>query len=318
MRTFYGAKNWFGRNIIESRYLLSYKVAAVVVVLYLALVVTGDVLIYKKGLTNFFTQTVEQVFPYPAGFVNGDLISLRRFRQEVAARQAVADRQKINTSRKDIERLVINQLVNRALYRQVLEKEKITISEESVDKKLESIYQEAGGKEKLIQFVKENYGGALSLADFRQSIRESLEEAAVRQTLLMQATVRHILVALPEGASESQASASKRKAEEIRAKITNLDQFGEMAKQYSEDLNSRDKGGELGSTPRGNDQPVFSQEFEDTIFSLNLGEISQPVRSQYGWHILVVDKREGKTNASLKEYTLQLRAGSRIRSFVAN
>ncbi len=64
--------------------------------------------------------------------------------------------------------------------------------------------------------------------------------------------------------------------------------FAALAKQYSTDTVSKDKGGDLGYFAR--DQMV--KEFADTAFSLRSGDISNPVKSQFGWHIIkVVDHR---------------------------
>jgi len=286
-------------------------------VLYFGLVTIADYTIYKHHSQNFLTKTMEKVFPYPAASVGQNIIPLSRFRQEVAARQAIAERQKLTNSEQEIEGLVINQLINKELYAEELAKRHISVTDKDVDTKLQSIYTEAGGKDKLLKFLQENYGGTIQLPEFRRSIRESLEEAAVRNLILQEASVRHILVAVPENATDAQVEAARQKALTIKAKITDPSKFSDVAKQYSEDLSSRDKGGDIGSTSRGNDNPVyFSQDFENAIFSIPIGQVSDPVRSRYGWHIIIVDKRIGTVNASLKEFTLELRAKSKIHTFI--
>lgn len=67
--------------------------------------------------------------------------------------------------------------------------------------------------------------------------------------------------------------------------------FADLAKKHSKDPGSGAKGGDLGYFGRGQMVPVF----EKTAFSLPVGEVSQPVQSQFGWHIIkVVDKRDRK------------------------
>lgn len=76
---------------------------------------------------------------------------------------------------------------------------------------------------------------------------------------------------------------AKKKADDIYNELMNGANFEELAKKYSDD-GSAEKGGDLGFFPKG----VMVKEFEDTAFSLNVGEISKPVKSQFGYHIIKV------------------------------
>ncbi|WP_223814676.1 peptidylprolyl isomerase [Thermoanaerobacterium thermosaccharolyticum] len=83
-------------------------------------------------------------------------------------------------------------------------------------------------------------------------------------------------------------------ANEIYDKLKNGANFAELAKQYSIDTSTKDNGGELGEFPRG----TMVQEFEDAAFALKPGEISKPVKTQYGYHII---KSEGKSIKSFND-----------------
>ena len=76
--------------------------------------------------------------------------------------------------------------------------------------------------------------------------------------------------------------------EEIRRRITDGEDFGEMARRYSEDLNSATNGGDLGFFTRG----TFMAEFEEAAFALETGEISPPVRTDVGLHIIKLEERK--------------------------
>lgn len=83
-------------------------------------------------------------------------------------------------------------------------------------------------------------------------------------------------------------------ANEIYDKLMKGADFATLAKQYSIDPGSKDKGGELGEFPRG----VMVPEFDKAVFALKKGEISKPVKTQYGYHII---KSEGITEKSFDE-----------------
>ena len=183
------------------------------------------------------------------------------------------------------------------------------MSDADVNTEMQNIYSQLTGTQSdLIKFLHQNYGSEIGIPEFQTWIKESLVEAAVKQQLLEHAQVRHILIAVPASATPDEVEAARQKVLDIKAKITSLDQFGDVAKQYSEDVASADKGGELGITVRGDDSPVFSSDFENALFTLPVGTISDPVRSSYGWHIIEVESRSGTIKESLKTYTTELRS----------
>lgn len=96
--------------------------------------------------------------------------------------------------------------------------------------------------------------------------------------------VAHILIT-PNGRSEEEAL---KIANELKQNVTPQN-FKEYAQKYSEDPGSKDKGGDLGWFGRG----LMIKPFEDAAFGLKSGEISEPVKSQYGYHLIyLIEKRE--------------------------
>jgi peptidyl-prolyl cis-trans isomerase SurA len=98
-----------------------------------------------------------------------------------------------------------------------------------------------------------------------------------------QARVRHILVRVNETVSESDAKA---RIERIKDRLDTGAKFEDMARINSEDPSSA-RGGELGWISPGDTVPEFEQAFS----KLALGEVSQPVRSPFGWHLIRVEER---------------------------
>ena len=100
-----------------------------------------------------------------------------------------------------------------------------------------------------------------------------------------QTHARHILIKLSEVVSEKDA---KRKMDGIKERLDNGGKFEELARQYSED-GSANNGGDLGWVNPGDTVPPFEKAMND----LGLGEISEPVLSPFGWHVIqVIERRQ--------------------------
>ena len=114
-----------------------------------------------------------------------------------------------------------------------------------------------------------------------------LADAVGGEQLVRQTDVRHILVKPTEVLNEQ---AAEDLVVELKARIEGGEDFGELARQYSDDIGSATEGGNLGWTNPGQMVP----EFEATMAGTAEGSISQPFRSEFGWHILEVKARRDK------------------------
>ena len=102
---------------------------------------------------------------------------------------------------------------------------------------------------------------------------------------LDQTLARHILVQPSEIRTENQA---KELINDIYERLTNGEDFKQLARQFSEDPGSKMDGGELGWSNPGDYDPIF----EKTLNATEIGKISEPVQSSFGWHIIeAMDRR---------------------------
>lgn len=105
--------------------------------------------------------------------------------------------------------------------------------------------------------------------------------------------VRHILIKPNEVLSDEEA---KRKLLAIRQRIENGDDFAQLARGHSDDKGSAIKGGELGWIQTGALVPPF----EEAMNQLALRQISEPVQTQFGWHLIqVLERQESSDTAEL-------------------
>jgi peptidyl-prolyl cis-trans isomerase SurA len=102
--------------------------------------------------------------------------------------------------------------------------------------------------------------------------------------LMPQSHTRHILIKTSAVRNDDE---SKALLQSIRAKIAQGEDFGDLAKSYSEDPGSALKGGDLGWVMQGQMVP----QFEEVMNGMDLQYVSAPFRTQYGWHILQVLER---------------------------
>jgi parvulin-like peptidyl-prolyl isomerase len=117
--------------------------------------------------------------------------------------------------------------------------------------------------------------------------------------------VRHILFGFDEAAEDkaldelNTAAAARAVLNELRAAPMDQDLWNRLAEQHSDDPGSQFSGGELGFASSG----AYVTEFEDAIRTLRVGDVSELVRTQYGFHIIQVqERREPRDNELVKRY----------------
>lgn len=97
--------------------------------------------------------------------------------------------------------------------------------------------------------------------------------------------VSHILIMVPPKATAEEMTADSARADSIYSAIMKGSDFNEMARRYSDDKASAAKGGQLNWITKGQTVPTF----ENAAYSMRPGEISRPVKSPFGWHIIRMD-----------------------------
>lgn len=204
-------------------------------------------------------------------------------------------------------RTVLQQLVQDVLIEQYAKNNNITITDQEINDRETQVKQNfpAGSWDEMLK------ARGLTEADVHGALREQiiLDKALSKETHVTpqaiktyfdknraqfdkpeQVTARHILV--PNLAL----------AQKVEADLKAGKSFADEAKQYSTDPGSKDKGGDLGTFKRGQMVPAFDK----VAFTLPIGQISAPVKSPFGFHIIQVQARIPAQKATLASATPQI------------
>ena len=192
---------------------------------------------------------------------------------------------------------VLDSMISERIIELEIKKQKIKVDKKEIEQELEKLKEQHGGEEGLnmimmqygmdLEALKDNIAMNLKLkkligpeidiseeemSEYYEENKEALGEAE-------QVQARHILVETEE------------EAEEISGKLKSGEDFTELAKKHTLDEGSKEAGGDLGFFGKG----VMAKEFEKSAFELKPNEISEPVKTEHGYHIIeVLEKKEAK------------------------
>ncbi len=153
------------------------------------------------------------------------------------------------------------------------------------DSEIEQLYQSQADRYRTAEKVKIDYV-ELNLDSVKQGIEVNEEDVYARyqenrgvytSTEIREAS--HILIKAGEGEEVDQALS---KISEVRQRIVNGESFADLAREFSEDPGSAADGGNLGEIERG----VMVQTFEAALFALQVDQLSEPVKTGFGWHLI--------------------------------
>ncbi|GAC1544053.1 MAG: peptidylprolyl isomerase [Vulcanimicrobiaceae bacterium] len=195
---------------------------------------------------------------------------------------------------------VFNQLVQSALIEQYAKDNHVDISDADVTKKEDEIKS----KYPPGQFAQILKAQNLTEDDVRRILRQQLvvEKAVSANVKVTDAEIQAYLAknhATLDTAEQVRARhilvADAGKAAEVESKLKGGAKFEELAKQYSTDPSSKDKGGELGFFAKGQMVPAF----QNAAFSQKIGVVGPPIKSPFGFHIIEVEEKKAATVATV-------------------
>jgi peptidyl-prolyl cis-trans isomerase C len=130
---------------------------------------------------------------------------------------------------------------------------------------------------------------------------------------------RHILIRVPPNASKQEKDAALAKIKDVQKQLKAGGDFADLAKKYSEDPGSKDRGGDLGPFSKGD----MVDSFEKAAFALNVGDTSDIVTTDFGYHIIRVEEKRAArkfdyddVKDDLKEYLFQQSAAKKFEDYI--
>ncbi|RZT24167.1 MULTISPECIES: peptidylprolyl isomerase [Fictibacillus] len=185
-----------------------------------------------------------------------------------------------------------DQVLNQMIDEMVLE-DKYKVTDKEIDKEIDKIKEELGGEDAFKQALEQN--GLSDEKQLKERVKSMLlnEKAATEGVKISEDEMKKVF----EEKYKTEVKAShilvddEKTAKEVQKKLKEGGDFAKLAEEYSKDPGSKSKGGDLGFFGKG----AMVPEFEKVAFTLDKGETSDLVKSDYGVHIIkVTDKRENK------------------------
>ena len=270
----------------------------------LALAIQGQELFRENGI---FSETLYQQWLRSQGFSPGGFET--DLKRSMLAEQLVAG---LATSA-----IVTDKEIDRAvrLQRQVRVLDRLTVpvarfDDVQIDEAAIIAYYEANQvdyvspekvKIKYIEISRDTIAAGIQVDD--EELRAAYQARKADFQTPEQRDASHILLTLDDGADEAAVAAARERLEELKRQIDGGASFADLAREHSDDPGSARQGGSLGPISRG----VMDAAFEDAVFKLLLDEVSDPVRSAFGLHLIKVDAISASKVASFDEVRDKMR-----------
>lgn len=155
-------------------------------------------------------------------------------------------------------------------------------------------------KVEYVVFSSEDHRPKVQISD--EQLQDYYDDNQSRYVQEEQVRARHILVKVPKDASKKVEQEAKKKIEGLLARVKAGEDFAKLAKENS-DCPSASKGGDLGFFGRGQ----MAKPFEEVAFSLPVGEVSDIVKTEFGYHIIKVEERKEPATKEFSEVADEIR-----------
>ncbi len=260
-----------------------------------------------------------------AAQVNGKTITYQELDNEFHARTRVPfEKVQDDPDAQKVRKQILEQIIDEELLMREVERQKMRVTPEMVDERFKNIRDRFPSEEAFNQALNSR---GVTVEKLRDNIHKGLlrqqiidEEVSQKVSVSPEESqsffqehkddyvqeeavhARHILFRVAADASPEDDHKAKDRANAVLTKAKKGDDFARLAQEFSEGP-TKEKGGDLGYFGRGK----MVKPFEDAAFKLKAGEISDPVRTRFGYHIIKVEDRKEAKHLSYEEAQDQVR-----------
>lgn len=276
--------------------------------------------------------------------VNGVAITTADFDREVGRyeQQMAMMGQPVSPEQlKEIKGKVLDGMIDRELLFQESKKEGIKVDKAEVDQRISALKQKFPKEEEFKQtlerlglteaslrtqfeqelavkaLVDKKFGGKVTVTE--QDMKKFYNDNPDYFKTQERVRASHILAKVDAGANDADKKKARQKIEDVQKKVKKGEDFGALAKQYS-DCPSSAKGGDLDYFQRGQ----MVKPFEDAAFAMKVGDVSNIVETQFGYHLIKLTDKQGAGKVSfdeakdkIKGYLEQQKMGEEVKQYVA-
>ncbi len=216
-----------------------------------------------------------------------------------------------------MEEQITNQLITQSLLRQFVTEKKLNISDEVVEKEItkmrENIKNNPATKDKTLEQFLEFQGSnidelktAINMsAAIEDYVSKEVDDKKMEEYFIKNignfngetVTASHILIDTKGKKTQAEIDAARAKIESIKKELDEGADFAELAKKYS-DCPTGKTGGDLGTFPR---HGVMVEEFAKAAFATDAGKVSDPVKTEFGYHLIKVTAKTSPKDVSFSQ-----------------
>ncbi|MCD4705459.1 peptidylprolyl isomerase [bacterium] len=250
------------------------KLIISILIFIILLVAVFGVGICRYNWDNAFSNFLLKFIPYPAVIVGNDFILYKDYKKDIDTILNNFEKNKVdNFDKEKVISGLLDRLITSNIVENMAEKYGISITDKELENNLAGYINDAGSEKEFEQIINNLY--LWDINDFKNRL--------IKPVLLADKVNNYIIW------SEELNKAEKQVADEILLtlkKDSSQNKFIEIAKFRSEDLSTTEKGGDLGWFSKG----TMVKEFDEVAFNLSVGEVSNVVKTKYGFHIIRVDE----------------------------
>jgi foldase protein PrsA len=246
--------------------------------------------------------------------VNGEKITRREVELRVDQRVSMnpkAFEKMDEKNRKALMLSTLNRLIEGRIVLQEAAKEGVQVSDEEVDRVFENLRRQFSSEKEMEEMLKKAKTSIeMNKKDSRAyMMTRKLEAKMTKQIVISENDIENYWEQARPYLTRDLVKAkhilvkTEKEAAEIREKLKKGEKFEDLAKQYSQDTGTKNRGGDLGWISK----EMMVKEFSEAAFSLKVGEISPPVKTQFGYHLILVEGKKNKDDQTLEDHREQIR-----------